>query len=81
MKLFLVSLVVFGIALGAMAVGVIFSNRRIKGSCGGLAGFKDAEGNSICEACTKPSPTCSGKPDQADEADAEHCDEHHETMA
>ncbi len=72
MKMFLVSLVAFSIALAAMAVGVIFSNRRIKGSCGGLAGFKDSEGNSICEACTNPSPTCSGKSEQgmaAEEAD------------
>lgn len=79
MKLFLVSLVFFGIALAAMAVGVIFSNRRIKGSCGGLAGFKDSEGNSICDACTKPSPSCSGKPEQGDESNEEHCEEHEET--
>ncbi|MEO1497077.1 MAG: hypothetical protein AAFV43_08005 [Planctomycetota bacterium] len=61
MTVFIVTAVVFGIALAGMAVGVILSNRRIKGSCGGLAGFKDATGKSICEACSDPSPDCSGE--------------------
>ena len=68
---FLVTLAVFGAALAAMAVGVILSNRRIKGSCGGLAGFKDGEGNSICEACTNPSPDCSGRPSEREAFAAE----------
>ncbi len=40
--------VVIGILFAAMAVGVIFSNKPIKGSCGGLAtlGMKDG-----CEIC------------------------------
>ena len=62
MNTFFVVFGFFAVAMAGMAIGVIVSNRRIKGSCGGLAGFKDDEGNSICEACTNPSPTCSGKP-------------------
>ena len=62
MNTFLATLVVFCIALTGMAIGVILSNRRIKGSCGGLAGMKDARGNTICDGCANPSPTCSGKP-------------------
>lgn len=27
----------FGLVMAAMAVGVIFSNRRLQGSCGGLS--------------------------------------------
>lgn len=61
MTIFLITLGVFAVALAGMAVGVIISNRRIKGSCGGLAGFKDDTGNSICEACTNPSPDCRGE--------------------
>lgn len=61
MTTFLIALVIFGVALSGMAVGVIVSNRRIKGSCGGLAGFKDASGKSICEACSDPSPECRGE--------------------
>jgi hypothetical protein len=53
---------VFAVAMLAMAVGVIVSGKRIQGSCGGLANMRDADGNSICEACTNPSPECSGNP-------------------
>jgi len=42
--------------MAAMAIGVIISNRRIKGSCGGLANMTDARGKTICDACTNPSP-------------------------
>ena len=68
----LIALAVFGIALGGMAVGVIFSNRTIKGSCGGLANMKDSQGRSICEACTNPSPDCQGKPEEREAASASH---------
>ena len=37
MKLFLATFVLVAIAVAAMAIGVILSNRRIQGSCGGLA--------------------------------------------
>lgn len=35
MEIFLGTLIFFGLAMAAMAVGVIFSDRRLKGSCGG----------------------------------------------
>ena len=35
MQILIATLVVFCIVMSAMAVGVIFSNRRLKGSCGG----------------------------------------------
>jgi hypothetical protein len=35
MQTFLATVVLFGLAMAAMAVGVIFSDRRLKGSCGG----------------------------------------------
>ncbi len=40
------SLVVFGGALLAMSVGVLFGREPIRGSCGGVAGR--------CAACTRP---------------------------
>jgi len=61
MKIFLVTLVVFALTLVAMAIGVIVSNRRIKGSCGGLAGLKDPHGNPACDICSNPSPECRGE--------------------
>ena len=54
----LLTVVIIGAALVGLAVGVIVSNRRIQGSCGGLANFKDGDGKSICDACTDPPPEC-----------------------
>ena len=63
---FLIALGVFLVATVGMAVGVIVSNKRIKGSCGGLASMKDSNGRSICDVCTKPSPDCTGNPEVED---------------
>jgi hypothetical protein len=60
LQIFLIVLVVFLVVMLIMAVGVILSNKQIKGSCGGLNNFKDSSGNSICEACTSPKEGCSG---------------------
>ena len=51
MEIFLTAFAVFALVMVGMAVGVIFSNRRIKGSCGGLAAWKDDLGKPMCEAC------------------------------
>lgn len=62
MREFLISLAVFALAIAGMAIGVIISNRRIKGTCGGLSGMTDDKGRTICDACTDPAPQCDGKP-------------------
>lgn len=49
---------IFGLAIIGMAVGVIFSNRSIKGSCGGLANMPGQGGKSICDLCTVPAEEC-----------------------
>lgn len=49
---------VFLVAFAGLAIGVIISNRRIQGSCGGLANMKDEQGNPMCMACQNPSPDC-----------------------
>ncbi|MFI4875972.1 MAG: hypothetical protein ACIALR_11560, partial [Blastopirellula sp. JB062] len=46
---------------------VILSNRSIKGSCGGLNNFRDSVGNPICDACSSPSPECTGQRRKAEE--------------
>ncbi|MCH7990256.1 MAG: FAD:protein FMN transferase [Planctomycetes bacterium] len=60
MTLFLITLVIFAIAILGMSVGVLFSNRRLKGTCGGLAGLKDEQGQTVCDACTNPFDECAG---------------------
>lgn len=64
LRLMAVAVVVFGIAFLAMSLGTIIANRRLKGSCGGLAGMRDEHGQTLCDMCTKPSPECSGDPDE-----------------
>jgi len=49
MQTFIATTVIFGIAIFAMSVGVIFSNRTIKGSCGGLE--RDEDGIPTCDFC------------------------------
>jgi uncharacterized protein len=74
MQTFLVVLAIFAVAVVLMAVGVIFSNRRLKGTCGGLGGMTDSQGRSICDACTTPSKDCTGTP-------GEHNTEHEDAEA
>ena len=49
---------IFALAIAGMAVGVIFSNRAIKGSCGGLANMPGQDGKSVCDLCTVPAEEC-----------------------
>ena len=65
---FLIATVVFLIAIACMAVGVIVANRRLRGSCGGLAGLQNERGDTLCELCTHPSPDCSGEASDVAEA-------------
>ncbi|MCA9063003.1 MAG: FAD:protein FMN transferase [Planctomycetaceae bacterium] len=64
---FLCTLAAFALAVAAMAVGVMISNRRLRGSCGGLAGLKDASGRPLCDACSHPSEDCRLSPLEGNE--------------
>ena len=57
MDTLIAAVVAFGLVMVAMAVGVIFSNRVIKGSCGGLNTMSDDFGRPMCE-CGKAPGTC-----------------------
>ena len=49
----LLTMGLFAIAMTGMALGVIFSNRALRGSCGGES-VQDANGEAIsCGACPK----------------------------
>ncbi|MBA3582476.1 MAG: (Na+)-NQR maturation NqrM [Gammaproteobacteria bacterium] len=52
MNLFFASFVIIGLAVIGMAIGVIISDRRIKGSCGGLNTIEGLE--SACDICETP---------------------------
>lgn len=58
---FIAAAVVFLLAVVGMAAGVIASNKRLKGSCGGLAGLTDQTGQTSCELCAAPSAECQGE--------------------
>ena len=51
MLYFILTVVVVGLAMTAMGVGLIFSNRCLRGSCGGPEAL-NADGESLsCGAC------------------------------
>ena len=49
------AIVVFGLAIAGMAVGAIFNNKPVQGSCGGLSAMK---GESECGVCSQPTTDC-----------------------
>lgn len=61
------TVIVFGLAIAGMAVGVILSNRQLKGSCGGLSAMsQNGQGEaSPCSLCTKPATDCSRRSEAA----------------
>lgn len=52
MQIFLITFLVFSLAILAMAIGVVLGRRSIKGSCGGLNSVAGLEG--ACTACAEP---------------------------
>ena len=58
---FIGALVIFGLAISGMAVGAIFNNRPITGSCGGIAAGTNEDGSTSCSLCHKPVAECPEK--------------------
>lgn len=58
MTTFVLTATVFAFAILALGLGVMFSNRPLRGSCGGASGVKDAQGRSMCDMCTTPPEEC-----------------------
>ena len=58
--------ILFALVMGCMAVGVIFSNRAIKGSCGGLNNMSDRFGEPMCDCGAKPGSCGDIDEEQAD---------------
>ena len=54
MMVYLVTFIIIALAILGMALGVVLSDRRLKGSCGGLNTIKGLEGSCGCETpCEK----------------------------
>jgi hypothetical protein len=49
MNIIFITVAVFAIAFTGMAIGVILSNKVIKGSCGGIANLLGKSGCDVCE--------------------------------
>ena len=59
MKLFLLAFLGFGLAFLGMSLGAIFSDRRIRGSCGGVSHLRGKHGKVACDACPSGGKNCS----------------------
>lgn len=53
--------VLFCVAVGGMGIGVLISNRQIRGSCGGLSSIPGNDGVSNCELCSIPRDQCANE--------------------
>ena len=53
-----ITFVAFAVLLFAMAVGVIFSGKKISGSCGGIASMESEDGSTSCSLCSNPADAC-----------------------
>jgi uncharacterized protein len=49
MQVFMITFIIIALAIAGMALGVILSDRRIRGSCGGLNTIKGLEDSCSCE--------------------------------
>ena len=58
---FIAALAIFSLAVLGMAVGAIFNQKPISGSCGGIATTTGEDGESSCTLCHKPVADCPEK--------------------
>lgn len=58
LPVFAATFVIFCLVVLGMAVGAIFNNKPVTGSCGGLANMTNEDGESVCGICSKPTTDC-----------------------
>ena len=58
LPVFVATFVVFCLMILGMAVGAIFNNKPVTGSCGGIANMTNSDGEEVCGICSKPTIDC-----------------------
>ena len=58
LPVFMATFLVFCLMVLGMAVGAIFNNKPVTGSCGGIANMTNEDGDSVCGICSKPTIDC-----------------------
>jgi len=58
LPVFLATFLVFCLMVLGMAIGAIFNNKPVTGSCGGLANMTNEDGDAVCGICSKPTMDC-----------------------
>ena len=58
LPVFAATFVIFCLVVLGMAVGAIFNNKPVTGSCGGLANMTNEDGETVCGICSKPTMDC-----------------------
>lgn len=62
---FIAAAIVFLLVFLVMAIGLIVRGQRLKLACGGMNNLKKLIGQTPCDACCSPSPSCPHRrPDQ-----------------
>ena len=70
MTLLIAAFAICALVMVGMAVGVIFGNIRIKGTCGGLGAMKDDLGRPMCECGSREGEACGRSGDNDGPEDA-----------
>ena len=58
LPVFLATFCVFCLFVLGMAVGAIFNNKPVTGSCGGIGNMENEDGEDVCGICSKPTVDC-----------------------
>jgi len=61
MELLIPAFVIIGIVMVGMAVGVLFRNKPLQGTCGGLGNMRDESGLPMCDCGAAPGDSCAGE--------------------
>lgn len=80
-KLALIGFAVFLMAIGGMAIGVVFGRKPLKGSCGGIQpGTGEPDPDASCDFCEIEPEDCPNKDLKKHHQHGSHGPQFHESM-